>query len=474
MQQPTLPRNPTLYLLSLGCPKNRVDSEVMLGTLLGQGYELVDKAEDAEVVLINSCAFIGEAKQESTDAILEHAQLKETGRCKALVVAGCLTQRYADVLQQEMPEVDYFVGTSAYPRIAQILKGERDRAVIPDPDYIADSKTPRRNSMPAFTAYVKIAEGCDNKCTFCIIPTLRGLQRSRPIADVVEEAHKLAASGAVELNLVAQDLTAYGHDLPGKPRLHDLLQALREVPARWIRLHYAYPRDFPEPLIEALAAQPNLARYLDMPLQHIADPVLRRMKRGRDSAWVRKLVRRIRDRVPDLTFRTSFIVGFPGETEEQFQELCEFVEEMRFERVGVFQFSREEGTAFYDLDGQVPARVKAQRQKKLLGIQRKISKAHQASLVGRTLDVLVEGVSEETSLLLEGRWMGQAPEIDGKVYLNRGTARPGEMVKVEIEQAGDYDLVGGIVGSDGPPEVAALPYAAPARRPRPRFPILSH
>jgi len=485
MQRTVLSQNPTLYLLSLGCPKNRVDSEVMLGTLLEQGYQLVQEPQDAEVVLINSCAFIGEAKQESIDAILEHAQLKETGRCKALVVAGCLTQRYADVLQQEMPEVDYFVGTSAYPRIAEIIRGERDRAVIPDPDYIADARTPRRNSMPAFTAYVKISEGCDNKCTFCIIPTLRGLQRSRPIADVVEEAQRLVEEGAQELNLVAQDLTAYGHDLPGRPRLHDLLHALSEVPARWIRLHYAYPRDFPDALVDALAKQPNVARYLDMPLQHIADPVLRRMKRGRDAAWVRKLVRGIRERVPDLTFRTSFIVGFPGETEAQFEELCDFVAEMRFERVGVFQFSREEGTASYDLDGQLPQRTKAARQKKLLGIQRKISKMHQRALIGRTLDVLVEGVSEETDLLLEGRWMGQAPEIDGKVYINRGEARPGQIVPVLVEQAGDYDLVGGIAGADGP-AVALAPSRAQlvgaplaveqtaARMPRPRFPILSH
>ncbi len=463
--------SPTLYLLSLGCPKNRVDSEVMLGSLLNEGYELVEEPEEAEVILINSCAFIGEAKQESIDAILEHARLKETGRCKALVVAGCLTQRYAEVLQQEMPEVDYFVGTSAYPQIARILKGERDRAVIPDPDYIADSRTPRRNSMPRWTAYVKISEGCDNKCTFCIIPTLRGLQRSRPIADIVAEARRLVAEGAVELNLVAQDLTAYGHDLPGKPRLHDLLAALADVPARWIRLHYAYPRDFPEPLIDALAHQPNLARYLDMPLQHIADPVLRRMKRGRDAQWVRALVRRIRERVPDLTFRTSFIVGFPGETEAEFEELCDFVEEMRFEKVGVFQFSREEGTPSFDLDGQLPQRVKAARQKKLLGIQRRISKQHQQALVGRTLDVLVEGVSDETELLLEGRCMGQAPEIDGKVYVNRGQARAGTIVPVEIEQAGDYDLVGGIAGADGPARQIGALKPAPAR---PRFPILKH
>ncbi len=471
MDKPNLPDRPSLYLLSLGCPKNRVDSEVMLGSLLDEGYRLVDEPQEAEVILINSCAFIGEAKQESIDAILEHAQLKETGRCKALVVAGCLTQRYAEVLQQEMPEVDYFVGTSAYPQIARILKGERDRAVIPDPDYIADSRTPRRNSMPRWTAYVKISEGCDNKCTFCIIPTLRGLQRSRPIADIVAEAHRMVSEGAVELNLVAQDLTAYGHDLPGRPKLHDLLRALGEVPARWIRLHYAYPRDFPEPLIEALAQQPNLARYLDMPLQHISDPVLRRMKRGRDAAWVRKLVRRIRDRVPDLTFRTSFIVGFPGETEEQFEELCAFVEEMRFDKVGAFQFSREEGTESFALDGQLPQRVKAQRQKKLLGIQRRISKQHQQNLVGRTLEVLVEGVSEETELLLEGRWMGQAPEIDGKVYVNRGQARAGEIVRVEIEQAGDYDLVGGIAGAGGPAQQLGTARAAPKR---PRFPILSH
>src|SRR5438132_10008095 len=471
MNKTALPAQPSLYLLSLGCPKNRVDSEVMLGSLLNEGYRLVGEAKDAEVILINSCAFIGEAKQESIDAILEHARHKETGRCKALVVAGCLTQRYADVLQQEMPEVDHFVGTSAYPRIARILKGERDRAVIPDPDYIADAKTPRRNSMPRWTAYVKISEGCDNKCAFCIIPTLRGLQRSRPIADIVEEAQRLVAEGAVELNLVAQDLTAYGHDLPGRPRLHELLRALGEVPARWIRLHYAYPRDFPDELIDALARQPNLARYLDMPLQHISDPVLRRMKRGRDSAWVRRLVRKLRERVPGLTFRTSFIVGFPGETDSQFQELCDFVEEMRFERVGVFQFSREEGTESYHLDGQLPQRTKAMRQKKLLGIQRRISRAHQERLVGRTLEVLVEGVSEETDLLLEGRWMGQAPEIDGKVYVNRGQAKAGEIVPVEIEQAGDYDLVGGISGAE-----ASVSLVGPLREqmPRPRFPILSH
>ena len=488
--KPVLSDRPSLYLLSLGCPKNRVDSEVMLGTLLEQGYQLVQEPDNAEVILINSCAFIGEAKQESIDAILEHAQFKESGSCKALVVAGCLTQRYADVLQAEMPEVDYFVGTSGYPQIAEIIRGARDRAVLPDPHYIADSRTPRRNSMPRYTAYVKISEGCDNACTFCIIPTLRGGQRSRPIADIVTECERLASEGAQELNLVAQDLTAYGHDLPGRPKLHDLLNALKDVKVRWVRLHYAYPRDFPDALIDALAKQPNMARYLDMPLQHISDPVLRRMKRGRDAAWVRKLVKKIRERVPDLTFRTSFIVGFPGETEDDFNQLYDFVEEMRFDKVGVFAFSREEGTPSYELDGQLPQRLKASRQKKLMNLQRKISRAHQNALVGKTLDVLIEGVSSESELLLEGRWMGQAPEIDGKVYVNRGRAAPGQIVPVEIEQAGDYDLVGGIVGADGPvqaigsrlsgnaellaPEVRTPMESAASQPKKSRLPILSH
>ena len=456
---------PSLYLLSLGCPKNRVDSEVMLASLLGDGYRLVSEPEGAEVILINSCAFIGAAKQESIDAILEHARFKETGACKTLVVAGCLTQRYADVLQEEMPEVDHFVGTGAYPRIAEIIKSERGRAIIPDPEYIHNAQTPRMNSMPRFTAYLKISEGCDNKCTFCIIPKLRGAQRSRPIDDIVKEAHQLAQSGVVELNLVAQDLTAYGYDLPGRPKLATLLRELGQVPVRWIRLHYAYPRDFPDALIDAIADEPRIVKYLDMPLQHINDRMLKRMKRGRDKAWVEKLCAKLRDRIPGLTFRTSFIVGFPGETQAEFDELCDFVERHRFERVGAFEFSREEGTESYDLDGQLPQRVKAQRRRKLMSLQRGISKAHQKAMLGRTLDVLVEGESEETSLLLEGRHAGQAPEIDGKVYINRGTARPGDIVRVVVEQAADYDLVGGIEGADGPAvDLAALQPEVSAQR----------
>lgn len=440
----------SLYLLSLGCPKNRVDSEVMLATLMNDGYRVVDEPQEAEVILINSCAFIGPAKEESINAIFEHAQYKEEGRCKTLVVTGCLTQRYAEVLQEEMPEVDHFVGTGAYPQIAEIIRGERDRAVVPDPHFVQNSLTPRLNSMPAYTAYLKISEGCDNKCTFCIIPTLRGGQRSRTIDDLCTEANRLAESGVKELNLVAQDLTAWGHDLPGRPKLAELLRALGQTPVEWIRLHYAYPRDFPDALIQAMAEEERVVKYLDMPLQHASNSVLRAMRRGRDQAFIRQLLDKLRSAIPDLVLRTSFIVGFPGETEEDFQELCDFVSEQRFNHVGVFEFSKEEGTASYDLPNQVPARVKAARRRKLMKIQREISRQNMESYVGKTIEVLVEGPSAETDLLLQGRHYGQAPEIDGSVYINQGVASPGDLVLVKIEQAGEYDLVGGIVGSSGP------------------------
>jgi ribosomal protein S12 methylthiotransferase len=474
--------SPTVHLVSLGCPKNRVDAEVMLGTLVARGYRIVEDPADAEVILVNSCAFIGPAKEESISAILEAAEYKEKGRCRSLVVSGCLAQRYAEQLLVEMPEVDHFIGTSGYPRIAEILRSERDRAVAPDPDYVHTARTPRLNSMPRWTAYVKISEGCDNRCAFCIIPTLRGKQRSRPIADVVEEAHRLVDEGALELNLVAQDLTAYGYDLPGRPRLHDLLHAMRDVRARWIRLHYAYPRDVPSELVDVMATQDNIAKYIDMPFQHASDSMLRAMRRGRDRAFLDRTVRKMRERVPGLVFRTSFIVGFPGETEEDFRALCDFVREHRFERVGVFEFSREEGTASFDMAGQVHPRTKARRRSALMALQREISREHQSALVGRTLDVLVEGVSDETDLLLEGRWSGQAPEIDGKVYINRGTAAPGTMVRAVVEQAGEYDLVAGIEGADDAPAVnlasTAVRDAASEKRgvrvPLRSLPVLSH
>lgn len=458
MLQPDSAR--TLYMVSLGCPKNRVDSEVMLGTLLNDGYRLVDEPEAAEVILINSCAFIGEAKQESIDAIFEHAQYKESGKCKALVVAGCLTQRYADVLQTEMPEVDYFVGTGAYPRIGEIIRGERDRAVVPDPDFVHSSQTPRLNSMPAYTAYLKISEGCDNACSFCIIPKLRGAQKSRTIDDIVIEAHRLAEAGAVELNLVAQDLTAFGHDLPGRPKLHELLRELAKVDVQWLRLHYAYPRDFSDKLIDVMADEPRVVKYLDMPLQHASNKMLRSMRRGRDRAFIETLLGKLRARVPGLVMRSSFIVGFPGETDEDFAELVDFVTQQRFERVGTFEFSREEDTASYDLPNQIPARIKAKRRRDLMKVQREISRDHMKAFVGREIDVLVEGTSGETDLLLQGRHAGQAPEIDGAVYINDGQASPGDLVRVLVEQAGDYDLVGGITSVIQPSRLGNAPVRA--------------
>ncbi len=452
----------TLHLVTLGCPKNRVDSELMLGGFLAHGYELVDDPARAEVIVVNTCAFIGPAKEESVDTILELGRYKEdgVGRCETLVVTGCLTQRYSGQLQQELPEVDHFVGTGAYAELPDLLAARQlPRAVVPDPEYLHDARTPRVNSLPAYTAYLKISEGCDNQCQFCIIPTLRGAQRSRPIADVVAEARDLAARGAVELNLVAQDLTAYGHDLPGRPRLHELLDALAELPARWIRLHYAYPRDFPDALIDAIAKHPNVVKYLDMPLQHCSDKLLRRMRRGRDSRFLRELLAELRARVPGLVLRTSLIAGLPGETEADFEELCDFVREQRFERLGVFEYSDEEGTGAFEMDGKVPARTIRRRRRELMAIQRKINREQNRRLIGQSVQVLVEGPSPETEHLLVGRHAGQAPEIDGQVYINDGAAAPGSLVTVRVEQAADYDLVGPIesgAGVQAPPRPAAV------------------
>jgi len=438
--------NKALYMATLGCPKNRVDSEVMLGTLGAHGYTLVERPEDAAVIVVNTCAFIGPAKQESVDTILELAELKKTGRCSTLVVTGCLSQRYGPELAKEMPEVDHFLGTGAYVQIGDLLAAEAaPRQIIPDPDYVHDARTPKVNSSPKWTAYLKISEGCDNACAFCIIPTLRGAQRSRPIDDLVAEARTLAASGVRELNLVAQDLTAYGHDLPGRPQLHQLLEALCAVDVRWIRLHYAYPRVFPDALIDVMAREPKIAKYLDMPLQHASDRLLRSMRRGRDSAFLISLLAKLRARIPGLTFRTSLIAGLPGETEEDFALLKEFVRTQRFERMGCFQYSDEEGTAAYDFADKVPQKVIERRWREVMAVQKRINREQNRALIGKRLEVLVEGPSPESEHLLVGRHEGQAPDIDGVVYINEGFGYPGEFVTVEVTEAHDYDLVGRVV-----------------------------
>ncbi|MBE4747826.1 30S ribosomal protein S12 methylthiotransferase RimO [Corallococcus sp. ZKHCc1 1396] len=451
----------SLYMMTLGCPKNRVDSEVMLGTLRTRGYSLVQDPAAAQVIVVNTCAFIGPAKQESVDSILEMAELKKTGACKTLVVTGCLSQRYGQDLSQEMPEVDHFLGTSAYAQIGDLLAAEASpRQVIPDPDYIHNAQTPRINSMPKYTAYLKISEGCDNACAFCIIPTLRGGQRSRTVEDIMAEARNLADSGVQELNLVAQDLTAYGHDLPGKPKLHELLKELVKVDVKWIRLHYAYPRVFPDELIDVIASEPKIAKYLDMPVQHASDKLLLSMKRGRNSKFLKELLTKLRERVPNLVMRTSLIVGLPGETEEDFELLKEFVKEQRFQRLGVFQYSDEEGTSAFDLPNKVPAKTIERRWREVMAIQKRINREQNKKLVGQKLTVLVEGPSEESEHLLVGRHEGQAPEIDGQVYINDGLAYPGEFVTVEVTEAHDYDLIARVVERPDPKQRTHTPREA--------------
>lgn len=445
------PEPKSLYMMTLGCPKNRVDSEVMLGTLKHRGYALVQDPAAAEVIVVNTCAFIGPAKQESVDSILEMAEFKKSGQCSTLVVTGCLSQRYSTELAKDMPEVDHFLGTSAYAQIGDLLAAEATpRQVIPDPDYIHSAETPRENSMPSYTAYLKVSEGCDNACAFCIIPTLRGGQRSRPVADLVAEARRLADAGVQELNLVAQDLTAYGHDLPGKPKLHELLRELVKVDVKWIRLHYAYPRVFPDELIEVMASEPKIAKYLDMPLQHASDKLLMSMKRGRNSQFLTDLLAKLRARVPGLVMRTSMIVGLPGETEEDFELLKEFVRTQRFERLGVFQYSDEEGTAAAEMADKVPQKTIERRWREVMAIQKRINREQNRKLVGKHIEVLVEGASPESEHLLMGRHEGQAPEIDGQVYINDGLAYPGEFVTVEVTEAHDYDLVGRVVARPDP------------------------
>jgi ribosomal protein S12 methylthiotransferase len=465
-----------VYMHTLGCPKNRVDSEVMLGTLSEAGYRLVAEPEKAEVIVVNTCGFIESAKEESVEAIVELAALKSEGRCRKLVVTGCLVQRHADELARELPEVDHFLGTGAYAEIARVVSdAQAKRLVVPDPDFVHSAASPRINSLPSHTAYLKISEGCDNACAFCIIPQLRGPQRSRPVDDVLAEAAALAANGAVELSLVAQDLTAYGYDLPGRIRLHHLLPELAKVDGiRWIRLHYAYPRDVPDALVDVLAAEAKIVKYLDMPLQHSSDRLLRSMKRGRDSRFLRDLLARLRARVPGLALRTSLIVGLPGETDADFEDLVSFVEEQRFERLGVFEFSPEDGTPAATMARQVPDDVKRARRDRVMAIQQEISREHQRALVGRRLEVLVEGRAEETEHLLAGRHAQQAPEIDGITYINDGVAYPGEIVTVEVTDAAEYDLVGRVVARD--PERARRPLP-PARREsgaatKPRLPVV--
>lgn len=448
-----------VHFVSLGCPKNRVDTEVMLGLTSQAGYQIVPEAESAEVIVVNTCGFIGEAKQESIDAILEMGRFKEAGSCKRLVVAGCLSQRYPKELADELPEVDAFVGTDEVAGIVRTLAGGEAGAtervhVAQTPRYLYDEHTPRLPAAAPHTAYLKVAEGCDRPCAFCIIPKLRGPQRSRTIESVVREAEELAARGARELCLVAQDLTTYGRDLPdGRaedgPNLARLLAALAKVEGvRWVRLHYAYPTAVTDELLDVMASHPRIARYLDVPVQHIDDEVLKKMRRGHGARAVRELLARARAKVPGIVLRTTFIVGHPGEDEAAFERLCDFVREAELDRVGVFNYSREEGTVAALLPHRVPAREIDRRRRTLLRIQREISKRKQRALRGREIEVLVEGPSDESEYLLMGRHEGQAPEIDGQVYLSLDAYQPrtGELVRARVTASADYDLSAEVLG----------------------------
>lgn len=441
----------SLYFQTLGCPKNRVDSEVMLGALGGEGYVLVDDPSDADVLVVNTCSFIEASKVESIDAIWGLVDVKErSNHQQKVVVAGCFAQRYSDAIKDEIPGVDLIIGTGEYHRIAELMNTPASPGApiiaVGRPYYVHDQATPRMITTAKHTSYLKIAEGCSQQCTFCIIPKLRGKQRSRAIDDLVLEARQLAEAGVKELNLIAQDLTHYGSDLKDGTELHNLLPALCKVDGiEWIRLLYCYPHNVTDRLVEVIATEKKVLPYMDIPLQHIDDAVLMTMQRRTTRAITEDLLGRLKRGVPDLVLRTTFIVGFPGETDSQFERLQEFVAEQKFDRVGVFTYSSEDGTRAARFDDDVPAEVKEERRNRLMAMQQEISADKLQALVGTEIDVLVEGRSDETDLLLQGRYSGQAPEVDGVTYINEGYAEPGTIVRAEVVQAGDYDLVARIV-----------------------------
>ncbi|MGH9313974.1 MAG: 30S ribosomal protein S12 methylthiotransferase RimO [Vicinamibacterales bacterium] len=496
-------------LLSLGCPKNLVDGEVMLGLAEQAGHEITADASSADVLVVNTCAFIDSAKQESVDAILEMAQHRRDGRCARLVVTGCLAERYRDELKKEIPEIDAVLGTGEVPQIVAAIQGnavatgapsvteepsararrqaaERERAGVgpreqedtwqavgvgphgkgrkqagspvrffrsrpptpgtrpPVPTYIYDADTPRRLSTPKHFAYVKVAEGCDYTCSFCIIPTLRGFYRSRPAESIVKEARALAARGVKELILISQDTTFYGIDRGERGALARLLRELNAVDdLEWIRLLYLYPTTITGETLDAMAECDKVCKYIDLPLQHASAEVLRRMRRPGNRRMYDALLGRIRERVPAVTLRTTFIVGFPGETEREFDELCGFVGDTRFDHVGVFTYSHEEGTRAYSVPDDIPARTKRQRRERLMRLQREIVERRQRERIGRRVRVLVDGPSTEHPLVVQGRLDGQAPEIDPVVYLtdcDPSAYRPGRLLEAEITGAAGYDL----------------------------------
>lgn len=443
--------------VSLGCPKNLVDSEVMMGLSQEGGHTLTPNPAEADVLVVNTCAFIDAAKEESVNTILELAEFKKTGSCKRLVVTGCLGERYRDELKKQIPEIDAVLGTGEVPEIVDAIEGASRRRTIPLtlvqaqapsrdlPTYLYDAESPRVFATPRHFAYIKVAEGCDYKCSFCIIPKLRGHYRSRPVEAIVREARALAARGVRELILISQDTTFYGRDLGAGAALPTLLRELNNVDGiDWIRLLYLYPTTITDDILDAMAECDKVVKYIDLPLQHAADAVLGRMKRPGTGRSYEKLLKRIRDRVPGVSLRTTFIVGFPGETEAEFKELCAFIRHVGFDHVGVFTYSHEEGTTAHELPDDVPAATKKKRRNALMAEQKRIVARAQKRRVGAQVQVMVDGPSPEHELVWRGRLAGQAPEIDPVVYFtdaNPEALRPGALLQAEIVGSREYDLV---------------------------------
>ena len=448
-------KTPKVGFVSLGCPKNLVDSEVMLGTLSRQGYSITPKKEDADVIVVNTCGFIDSAKKESIDTILEMAELKTRGNCKKLVVAGCLAERYRSEIQKEIPEIDFIFGPDELGRIFEAVR--LDDAPVPqvaiDALYTSTEvpTIPRILTTPSYMAYLKISEGCDHVCTFCAIPGFRGRFRSRSLADLVSESRRLADQGVRELVIVSQDTMAYGKDIGLTNGIAALLRELTKVDGlRWIRFLYCYPNMVSEELVRLVADEPRLCKYFDIPYQHASRSVLERMKRGGNREIYERQIESIRKLMPEAGLRTSFIVGFPGETERDFDEILSFIGNVRFDNVGVFLYSDEEGTGAFDLDKKVQRRIAIRRRNELMKRQAKISKTKLSGLVGRKTEVLFEGRSDESELLLQGRMQTQAPDIDGHVLINdAGDADPvpGGFYNVEITDSLEYDVIGRIVNS---------------------------
>jgi ribosomal protein S12 methylthiotransferase len=435
-------------VVTLGCEKNLVDSEIMAGLIHGRGFQLVDDKEDATVIIVNTCGFIDAAKEESVNTILDMAELKETGNLKALIVSGCLTQRYKAELMKEMPEIDGIVGTGDFDKINHIvdeaLRGKKP-VLVGNPVFNYDADLPRLVTTPRYTAYVKIAEGCDNACTFCSIPIMRGNFRSRSMESILSEVTQLASQGVKEISLIAQDSTNYGTDLYDGFMLPTLMNKVSEVPGiEWVRLHYAYPGFFTDELIDTIASNPKICKYIDMPLQHSEDSILKRMRRPGRQKDTRELVRKIRDRIPNVALRTSLIVGFPGETEEDFENLKQFVQEMQFDRLGVFSYSKEEDTPASRLPDQVPDELKEYRQNTIMEIQREISNLRGGNRIGQEIDVLIERYDGRSDVYI-GRSQYDAPEIDGEVFVSNARLNIGEMARVRVTHSYEFDLSGEVI-----------------------------